>query len=243
MQPSSELRFTVKTKMAALAIAGTAVLGAAAMPREGPRQRLVVVELFQSQGCSSCPPALANLNAITDRPDVLALSYGVTYWDQLGWKDSFASPKYTARQWDYAHHYGRGEVATPQVWIDGRGSIVGSNAAQFRQSLASAPALDGPDLRFVNAHVAVAQGRAPSGGAEVWLVRYDPRTIQVAIRAGENGGRTLAHRDIVRQLVELGHWTGNAASFPIPTAPRGDLKTAVFVQLGRGGPIVSAAKL
>lgn len=232
----------MKTKVAALAIAGIAILGAAAMPREAPKHRLVVVELFQSQGCSSCPPALANLNAIADRPDVLALSYGVTYWDQLGWKDSFASPQYTARQWDYAHHYGRGEVATPQVWIDGRGSIVGSNTAQFRQSLASAPALDGPDLRLVNDRVAVAQGRAPRGGAEVWLVRYDPRTIQVAIRAGENGGRTLAHRNIVRQLVDLGHWSGNATSFPIPTSTRDGLKTAVLVQLGRGGPIVSAAK-
>lgn len=232
----------MKMKVTALVISAMGTIAATASPPSAPRHKLVVVELFQSQGCSSCPPALANLNAIADRPDVLALSYGVTYWDRLGWKDSFASPQFTARQWDYAHHYGRGEVATPQVWIDGRNSIVGSNAAQLGQSLASAPALEGPGLRFANDRVVVAPGRAPAGGADVWLVRYDPRTLQVAIRAGENGGRTLAHKDIVRQLVDLGHWTGEAASFPIPATPHTALKTAAFVQLGRGGPIVSAAK-
>src|SRR5580693_943584 len=85
----------------------------------------VVVELFQSQGCSSCPPANANVMAIADRPDVLALSFGVTYWDSLGWKDTFASPKFTARQWDYAHGLGHSNVFTPQVVINGRRDGVG----------------------------------------------------------------------------------------------------------------------
>src|SRR5271154_6301358 len=90
--------------VAALAIAN----GSTAADRDHP----TVVELFQSQGCSSCPPANANLVALSDRPDLLTLSFGVTYWDQLGWKDTFASPKYTARQWDYAHAFHRAEVYT-----------------------------------------------------------------------------------------------------------------------------------
>src|SRR5215469_16161958 len=83
-------------------------------------KNLVVVELFQSQGCSSCPPAEDNLNAIAGEPNVLALSFGVTYWDELGWKDSFATEANTQRQWDYAHHHGRDTVWTPQIYINGQ---------------------------------------------------------------------------------------------------------------------------
>jgi hypothetical protein len=83
-----------------------------------------MVELIQSQGCSSCPPANANVVAISDRPDLLTLSWQVTYWDQLGWKDTFGSPVYTARQWNYAHSLHRGEVATPQVVVNGRADVM-----------------------------------------------------------------------------------------------------------------------
>src|SRR5580698_4743089 len=79
---------------------------------------LTVVELFQSQGCSDCPPANANLMALGDRPDLITLSFGVTYWDQLGWKDTFASPQYTARQWDYAHAFHRNNVFTPEIVVN-----------------------------------------------------------------------------------------------------------------------------
>lgn len=94
-----------------------------------------VVELFESQGCSSCPPANANVNAIADRPDILALNFAVTYWDQLGWKDTFAQPAFTARQWDYAHAAGRGQVATPQVIIDGHDTVVGNDAQQLAAAI------------------------------------------------------------------------------------------------------------
>ena len=103
-------------------------LAAAAMPleaRAADAVHPVVIELFQSQGCSSCPPAAANVAALADRPDVLALSFQVTYWDQLGWKDTFAEPRYTARQWDYAHAFHHDNVFTPQVVINGRASGVG----------------------------------------------------------------------------------------------------------------------
>jgi hypothetical protein len=88
----------------------------------------------------------------------------------------------------------------------------------------------------------IGAGIAPSGGADVWLVRYDPRTSQVAIRAGENGGRTIAHRDIVRQLIRIGRWTGMPQMIALPEGATQGLKSAVLVQAGVGGPILAAAK-
>ena len=202
-----------------------------------------VVELFQSQGCSSCPPANAAVNALADRPDVLALSFSVTYWDQLGWKDTFGSPRYTARQWDYAHHAGRSQVATPQVIVNGGRTIVGSDRRQLAATIAQAgPARGGPALAAAGngVHVATLANAKPS---TVWMVRYDPRTRAVPIRAGENGGKTLPHRDIVRELVRLGDWTGTAVTYPLPAAKEKGLRTAVLVQQGAGGPITSARRL
>lgn len=200
-----------------------------------------VVELYQSQGCSSCPPALKNIAAIADRPGVLALTFAVTYWDQLGWKDSFASPAYTQRQWDYAKGLHHNSVWTPQVIVDGRHDVVGARAGDIDALLAGAARLHAPALTLAAASVAIGAATAPASGAEVWLVRYDPRTIQVAIKAGENGGRTLGHRNVVRQLVRLGRWTGPATTLPFAAAPAG-LATAVLVQLPQGGPIIAAVR-
>lgn len=202
-----------------------------------------VVELYQSQGCSSCPPAQDNINAIADRPDVVALSFSVTYWDYLGWKDSFASPRFTARQWDYAHHNSRNQVGTPQVWVNGRTTILGSDKAELNAAIARAGAFQAPPLAIRDGRLSVAAGAAPRGGADLWLVRYDPRTVQVAIRAGENGGRTLPHRDIVRDLVKVGHWTGAAQSFAVPGAVPAPLKSIVLLQGGGGGPILDTLRI
>ena len=230
---------------AAAALAAAAVLGAAA-PGTAPAARLdpahpVVVELFQSQGCSSCPPANANLNALAGRPGVLALSFAVTYWDQLGWKDKFATKANTQRQWDYAKALGHDQVWTPQVVVNGSRDTVGRNAADIdRLIAAAAPAKDAPKLTLTPAKVSIAAGTAPGGGADVWLVRYDPRTVEVAIKAGENNGKTLPHKNIVRQLVKLGTWAGSAATFDLP-APAAGLETAVLVQRAGGGAILAAA--
>lgn len=215
------------------AVAGCAMPAAAAGP--------VLVELYQSQGCSSCPPAEANLNAIADKPGVIALSFGVTYWDQLGWKDTFAKPQFTQRQWEYARFNQRGNVATPQVWVNGRTTIVGNNGAEFAATIAKASS-SGPAISVTAAKVQVAAGSAPKGGADLWVARYDPRTIQVPIRAGENGGRTLPHKNIVRELVKVGHWSGGALSFALPASHQPGLSTAAFLQAGTGGPVLSAAK-
>lgn len=202
----------------------------------------IVVELFQSQGCSDCPPALANLARLADRPDVLALSYGVTYWDQLGWKDTFASPQFTQRQRDYSAHNNNAGVATPQYWINGKTTVLGANPARVAQVIAGGGPVGGPALALRGGKLAVGAGAAPKGGADLWLVRYDPRTIAVPIRVGENGGRTLPHRDIVRQLTRIGQWTGAAETVALP-AGGGNLKAAVLVQAPSAGPILSAIKL
>lgn len=202
----------------------------------------VVIELFQSQGCSSCPPANANLNAIADRPDVIPLSFAVTYWDRLGWKDTFARPEFTARQWDYARSGGRPSVATPQMVINGgRQTIVGNNRQQLEAAIAAAKHAGGPTITLADDRVSIA-GTVAAKTATVWLVRYDPRSNNVPIRAGENGGRTLPHRNIVRQLKALGSWSGIAVTFALPANPNPLYRTAVLVQAGKGGPIVAAAR-
>lgn len=222
----------------------TALLAAApaiAAPAIADRAHPTVVELYQSQGCSSCPPALKNIAAIADRPDVLALTFAVTYWDQLGWKDSFASPAYTQRQWDYAKGLHHDQVWTPQVVVDGRHDVVGVKASEIDALLVTAARPHAPALTLAVGSVAVGAGLSPAGGADIWLVRYDPRIVQVAIKAGENGGRTLGHRNVVRQLVRLGRWNGSAATLALAAAPAG-LATAVLVQTPGGGPILAAVR-
>lgn len=218
---------------AALALA----MPAAAGP---PAKRLSVVELFTSQGCSSCPPANANLAVLADRPDVIALSFGVTYWDKLGWKDTFAAPAYTARQYAYARSLKTDGPATPEVVVDGKADTVG-NARSGIEKLIARERIEGPALAVSGGQVEVGAGRALAAPADVWLVRYDPRVVQVPVKAGENTGRTLPHRNVVRALVRLGGWNGPAAHFTLPPAEPG-LSTAVLVQTKDAGPILAAAR-
>jgi hypothetical protein len=197
-----------------------------------------VVELFQSQGCSSCPPANANLLAIADRPDVLALSWEVTYWDYLGWADTFGNRRYTERQWDYARALHHDDVFTPQIVINGRTDLVGDIAPELDTAIAQADRGEtGPVLQLAADHVTVA---AAAAHGEVVMVRYDPRLIQVPIQHGENGGRTLPHRNVVREYSHLGAWTGTARTYALPAATHEGLKTAILVQATTGGPILAA---
>ncbi|MFZ0872449.1 MAG: DUF1223 domain-containing protein [Rhodanobacter sp.] len=209
-----------------------------AQPLPAPAH-LVVVELFQSQGCSSCPPAEANLNAIAGQPNILALSFGVTYWDSLGWKDTFATEAYTDRQWAYAKHRKRDNVWTPQVYVNGHADLVGDDRTQLDQAIAHASS-EGPQLSWEKDQLRVSAGK-PAATCDVWLVRYDPRTINVAIGAGENGGRTLPHRNVVRELVHLGTWDGSPHSFAVPPSALKGLSTAALVQVTAGGDILGAS--
>lgn len=230
----------IRSILVALTAASTLLTGAsvAAAP-----DKLTVVELFQSQGCSSCPPANAILNGLADRADLLPLNFGVTYWDQLGWKDSFADPAYTARQWEYAKSGGRGNVATPQFIVDGVGVITGSNGRQLAQSIAiEGRKASGPDITVDGGRISIAAGKAATP-ATVWLVRYDPRTRNVKIGRGENGGRILPHRNVVTGLRALGTWNGSAKTFDQPTYKSATERSAVMIQQGTGGPIIAAHKL
>jgi hypothetical protein len=199
-----------------------------------------VVELFQSQSCSSCPPAIANVNSLADRPDLLALSFSVTYWDRLGWKDTFARPEFTSRQYAYGRIFGDGPY-TPEVVINGRTDLVGANRNQLLAAIGKAVPLQGPAITVSGRQVTV--DVATAAAADVWLVRYDPRVLNVDIGAGENSGLLLPHRNIVRALVRLGAWSGSAQSYAIPTSGDPVWRTAILVQARNSGPILSAAKL
>jgi hypothetical protein len=207
-------------------------------------QNPVVVELFTSQGCSSCPPANANLAAIGDRPDVLALSFGVTYWDYLGWKDSFAKPEFTNRQYAYEQALHRATAYTPQMVVNGDMDLIGNSAEELDRFIGAAhshaPA-SAPRVVLDGRKVMISGGSPPEDTADVWLVRYDPNIVQVPVARGENGGRTLPHKNVVHELTRLGGWTGAAVRFDVPAAPDG-LKTAILVQSAYAGPILAAAK-
>jgi len=200
-----------------------------------------VIELFQSQGCSSCPPAAANVAALANRPDVLALSFQVTYWDRLGWKDTFAQPAYTSRQWAYAHALRHDNVFTPQVVVNGRSDGVGVDPAELPALLRRADrGAAGPAISITGGAVRIGAAPAPGQAADVWLIRYDPRTLMIPIQRGENSGKTLPHKNVVRALVRLGDWNGQAARFVLPPAGDPVLKTAILVQTAGAGPILAA---
>lgn len=232
----------MKPSHALIASGVAALLALATAARPADAAHPTVVELFQSQGCSSCPPANANLLALSNRADILPLSFQVTYWDQLGWKDTFAAPAYTARQWDYAHGLGHPDVWTPQVVVNGRLDVVGVRGGEIEGAVARGDrGVGGPAIKISGDKVTVS-GTAPKAAVSVWLVRYDPRIVQVPIQRGENGGRTLPHKNVVRQLVKLGEWDGGLSAFTLPGPNRAGLNTAVLVQEAKGGPIVAAAR-
>ena len=214
--------------------------GQAAAPPAPAGRGLQVIELFQSQGCSSCPPANANVMALADRPGVLTLSWQVTYWDYLGWKDSFAQAAFTARQHAYAGALGHDGVFTPQVVVNGRGDVVGAASGEVEQALSRFDRGGDAVKLALGATAVTVTGRSPA--SSVYLVRYDPRIVQIPIRAGENSGRTLPHRDVVREFALLGKFSGGTQRFSLPASKQAGLKSAVLVQIGTAGPIVAAAR-
>ena len=202
----------------------------------------VVLELFTSQGCSSCPPADSAVAKAADRPDVIALSFNVTYWDHLGWKDTFARPEFTDRQVAYAKALGQGSPYTPEVVAGGRAGGVGNTPRAVDALIAKGRTTATTLVTTAPGKVSVAAGVAPRRGADVWLVSYDPRVIQVPVKAGENTGKTLPQRNVVRGLKRLGGWTGQAASYTAPAVDR-SLRAVVIVQGRDAGPILAVASL
>lgn len=210
---------------------------AAPSPAAGP----IVVELFQSQGCSSCPPANANLNALATQGNVIALSYAVTYWDYLGWKDTFAKPAFTERQRAYAEAKQSDGVYTPQIVINGRKALVGANRGQLDRAIAAVgPLRGGPTIAREGDGVRIGAGQ---GTGRVLVATYDPRERRVPIKAGENNGRTLPHRNVVTELRNVGTWSGAPLHLAVARPGNPALQQAVLLQRGEGGPILAAARL
>ncbi len=198
----------------------------------------VVVELFTSQGCSSCPPADAVLLELSrGRADVLPLAFHVTYWNSLGWADPFSSEAATARQRFYARHVDDPQVYTPELVVQGTRAVVGSDRRAVLAAIAAVRP-EGPALRGRRAagDVVVDVG-AGSGVADVLLVGFDREHV-TPVGRGENGGRTLTEGNIVRGQVRAGGWSG-AAGQVRAAAPAGE-RVAVLVQRA-DGVILSAA--
>jgi hypothetical protein len=191
-------------------------LGAA--PAAGA-ERPILLELFTSEGCSSCPPADRLLAELAAGSEVLALSYHVDYWDRLGWKDPFSSPAATRRQNRYARLLGRGEIYTPQLVVDGHWQAVGSDRDAVGRALAAArrgAAAVPINLALADGAARVSLGAGPDDmPATVLLVGFDRRHVD-KVGGGENDGRTLTHVDVVRGFAEIGRWTGAAGAITAP---------------------------
>jgi hypothetical protein len=204
----------------------------------------VVVELFTSQGCSACVQADKLLNQLADRPDVLALTFAVDYWDYLGWNDTFARPEFSARQKAYMERQSQRDLYTPQIIVDGKGQVAGAEPKKIDLLITKAARTRAhpPRMRFVRrSRLQIGPGPRPEGGADVWLVRYDPGVHQVTVKRGENRGQTLVQRNVVRELVRIGGWSGRRRSYAVPAPQPGGaaLKTAVLLQTAKGGRILA----
>jgi hypothetical protein len=197
-------------------------------------ERPIVLELFTSEGCSSCPPADALLSELAKRPDVLALSFHVDYWDRLGWKDPFSSRAATDRQSRYAKLLKLATVYTPQIVVDGKWEAVGSDRSDVERAIERARR-DPPEVPVT---LALDHGQAqitlgPGGdrvAASVLLIGFDRRHV-TAVKRGENSGRTLAHVDVVRGLEEVAQPNAGEIAVPIPWPCD---RVAAVVQAGDG---------
>jgi len=205
-------------------------------------ERLTVVELFTSEGCSSCPPADALLAELAGRPDVLALSFHVDYWDRLGWKDPFSSPDATRRQHGYAELLGLATVYTPQMVVDGRWQAVGSDRGEVEQALGSARRTRDDvrvGLAFDHGRAQITIGQGGDGiAATLLLIGFDRRHV-TAVARGENGGRTLAHVDVVRSIEEVAPFDGRARAIELPIRSPCD-RIAAILQ-ARDGRVLGVA--
>ena len=222
---------------AAMAVALVGAAGA-----ESP----VLVELFTSQGCSSCPPADALLREFARRDDVIALGLHVDYWDYLGWTDEFARPEHTKRQKAYSRAHDDRMIYTPQMVVDGIARLPGNRALAVQRAIDERQMLkpEGPDIA-IERHgktVGITAGaeRLPDGAVDVMVVAFRPRAA-VSVEGGENAGHHLEYANVVSRMVPVGQWDGTSRldlSIEMPEGP-----VAVFLQKPGMGEVIAAAQL
>jgi hypothetical protein len=214
-----------------------------------------VVELFTSQGCSSCPPADRIIGELAEDPAVIALSMPIDYWDYLGWKDTLADSRFSARQKAYSQMRGDREVYTPQVVVNGSAQVIGSDRAGIESAIADTKKADGVMSALVSMTVSGKQinvsiagsgeGLGPAHG-EVWICSIS-KAVPISIGRGENSGREITYHNVVRNLLKVGDWDGTPGSWTVPLeniSREGVDAAVVYVQDGsrdRPGPMLGAA--
>ena len=244
-------RAVLRGALATTLAAPAALHGPRAARAAGASGPMGVVEMFTSQGCSSCPPADKVLSELIEGGEAIGLSHHVDYWDYLGWKDTLASPEATARQYAYARAFGRRGVYTPQAVVNGRTHHVGSRGGEVRARLkGDATAGIAPDRLVTLTREGERIGIVVEGAAaeaDLVLVRYDKQHEQV-IERGENRGRTITYHHPVREVRAIGAWDGTtgAVTAALPPAERAG-GVAVLLQAraagGAPGPILGAGAL
>ena len=215
----------------------------------------VLVELYTSQGCSDCPAADKILGDLARRSDVIALSFPITYWDMLGWKDTLATDSNTLRQKAYAERLGRAATYTPQVILDGVEDVVGNKHHSILSAVTRHYAMrrEAEPIAFHAAYndrnvTVEISGGAPEGVSEaseavIWLMPVLSHA-EVAVGGGENKDRTLAYTNVVRDIRQVGTWGGGERTYQIPLSLSASTRDAVAVILqGRDHGQVFAAQL
>ncbi len=205
----------------------------------------VVVELFTSQGCYSCPPADVIAGELAERDDVLPLSFHVTYWDRLGWPDTLGLEEGTRRQERYAGYFGTGRIYTPQMVIQGQIDVVGSQHARVMRALEIIKDNWDHQLDITVENERLSIGAGETGPATVWLAAYDD-VHEVAIERGENAGKTLRYYNSVRELTEIGRIDGAAFDLDLPLtrlSEEGRSGAAILVQRNSDGALITATKV
>lgn len=209
------------------------VLIMAVTPGSAATRPPVVVELFTSQSCSSCPPADALLAELAQRPEVVALAFHVDYWNRLGWEDPFSLPAATARQRDYVRQLRLLTAYTPQMVIDGRTDAVGFDRKKVLSAIADAGPLPiDLQLKTEAGGLALSVGSG-SGEGRLLLVTFDAGA-ETRVVGGENAGRVLHDANIVRSLDVVGRWSGQATTLKLPQPAAGRSAAAVLLQASDG---------
>lgn len=231
--------------LAAAAFALSVAVGGA-QAQTPPHRSPTVVELYTSQGCIQCPRANRLLGEFSREPDILALTFAVSYWDYLGWRDTFAQPLFTDRQREFSRRMQRRSLFTPQLVFDGEREASASDWDEARAILnevkSAAPVPGAPRVELQRlpgsrTRIVVGQGAASGEPADIWIMSFDPGPVTVYVASGENARRRISHYNLVRTIAHVGSWTGAPVYFERDHCSP---QCAAIVQEPDGGRILAA---